>query len=327
MIHKGENELYRLSIIILILLIPLVILSLNSSSTLYSQNNGTFSIAKEGEPTKFYKLSWQQVEFAVSYIIQVSRDPMFRWEQDIFEFETEDTQIGLVLPFDTFYIRIAGKSKTDTVGDFSPSIRIIVETWVDEIYPKKAEKDEEKVFDKLYEEPFPETAILEKDDSIYIKIVNDPNEAIIEDYPDIVRDHRLPPVSKPLVFEYPDEICVNFYYYLAVCHYVNGNESLSQFYFELVYIISDNYIPEFEIDPERIIMKNGKQFEYTSPEYYKLHPVITKLIQEYFDNAEKMELKNENRKALTYYENILSIDPYNEKALNKIHYLQRILYE
>lgn len=267
------------------------------------------SIAKENEPSKIYKISWPEVMYAKTYIIQITNDPYFSESGGIYEFEIPENYLEIELPFGIFYLRIAGKNEDGELGLFSNVIKIIVEDRILEYYDdnaeiySKPEIDEDNIFNNL----------------AYIRIVGDPNENVDETDPNLVSISGLGDTSKPLVFEYPDEICLNLFYYLGINHFHNGNETLAIFYFELLDAISKDYKPSFKIEPESKTLSNGREILYSKPENYELHKVIIALIETYIENGKKMESQNEYEKALKYYKKALSFDPYNKMVLEKIN--------
>ncbi len=311
MIKKKHN-------FIKILLTILFILILNSDSGyIFSQIT---SLVEDGDtrPSKLYKISWPPVKFAEYYIVQISEDPMFTWQEDIYQVETENNYIELLLPVGTYYLRIAGVNATGKRGYFSDVIRLIVEFRIDDYVDSP---------DEMYDVPESEEVKLEKDTNIFIPIANDPNESIQEDPPNIIPEEEVSrtKIRSPLVIEYPDEITANIFYYVALNHLKYENEELAVYFFEVVYAIVPDYQPQFTVEYENRELSNGRIIKYANPDYYILDEIVLNYIKYNKEYGLKMEKLGEYKKAIGYYKNILVIDPYNEEIIDRINYLEHFI--
>jgi tetratricopeptide (TPR) repeat protein len=306
---------------ILSLLLIIIAFVCSSSQFLTSQN--TFL---GEEPVKFFRIKWKKDQNSIEYIVQLSEDPMFRWDDEIHEFPpTENNYIDIGLPFGTFYLRIAGVTEKDIRGAFSEVIRVIVENnlaeHIDNIEEEKLEgvgvddfSEDENLFDKDY--------------YTYIKIINDPNESINESIDDlnVVPDYEHK-IGKPMVLYYPEEIFINLYYYIGISHYHNKKTEKALKIFDVINKTNPSYEPQYKVEPQPIELENGITILYSEPTNYILDETIVNFINSYLEYAKEMETQEKWRKAALYYKTILSIDPYNPTALNKIESLKKYLTE
>jgi hypothetical protein len=243
---------------------------------------------------------------------------MFTWQEDIYQLETENNYVELLLPIGTYYIRIAGVNVSGKRGYFSDVIKLVVEFRVD-IHIDELED--------MYQEPETEESKLEKDTNIYINIVNDPNEAIQENPPNIIPEDEVSQmkIQKPLIIEYPDDITTNIYYYVAINHLIHDKEDLAIYFFEIVYAIDEEFQPEFSVEPEIKELKNGMNVKIAEPKHYKLDDIVVEFIQYNYEQGLKMERKKEYKKAIGFYKNILVIKPYDQEIIDRISYLKGYL--
>lgn len=274
------------------------------------------------EPVKFFRIKWKKDAHSIEYIVQISEDPMFRWDDEIHEFPpTKNNYIDLGLPFGTFYMRIAGVSDAGVRGAFSEAIRIIVENNLAEHIDNIDEEELEGVGVDNFSE---EENLFDKDYYTYIKILNDPYESVDESIDDlnVVPDfeHK---IGKPMVLYYPEEIFINLYYYIGISHFYNKNTDKATKIFNIINKVSPSYSPAYKVEPEEIELENGITIIYSNPSNYILDEAIVNFINNYFDYAKEMETQEKWRKALLYYQTILSIDPYNIEAQSKSESLEK----
>ncbi|MFW5891336.1 MAG: hypothetical protein ACOCUI_03875, partial [bacterium] len=120
-------------VVICIFLITLIV------SPLYSQNY-----------TREYELDWDAVKNAETYVIEISKDPLFR-DSDmlVLKREISETYISVRLRMGVYYFRIAGKNTDGVLGPWSEGKKISIEApYFDNIH--ESETDLENEF-------FPET--------------------------------------------------------------------------------------------------------------------------------------------------------------------------
>ncbi len=291
MIGKNLNCVFLLIICFLLILIP--------CSVIYSQDYLGF--------TRTYQFSWKSDENAATYIIEISKDPQFRYTNDlVLRKETSETTVIIELEVGIYYFRVAGVNERGDIGPWSEVEKIIIDI------PK---------FDNYHINNIDlETGLSPEIEPSFDDFIE--GEAYDEVEP--VDYNRL---TEPILDKFGQispKLLINLFYYIAFSHYEHGDEYKTFVYYleaEKInkIIFKGNYkIPtsdEIYLVPLKI---TGSKIKYTPTKYYILDKFFINLIDNYITSADYYYYKGDLNRAMELYRLVLLIDPYNEHVLMRL---------
>lgn len=280
----------------------IIVLLLFCAAPLFSQVNTYL---------RSYKISWVADENAVTYVVEIGKDPAFRNEMFLFKsIETKDTHLIITLPIGTYYVRIAGKSEEGILGPWSLVAKQVVEAPdLNNVYENK---------DDLENLLYPE---------IEQSFTNFPKGEYYGKYEPYNYDKALLDVME-LFGDVSPNLLINLFYYLSFVHYEHGDEYLALLYYrEAEKINRTLYRGTYKIKTTGkitvVTLKiGGLKMKYTPSLEYKLDEFFVKVIENYQNTADNYFYKGDLRRAYEIYKLILVLDPYNEHVLKQIENLE-----
>lgn len=279
-------------------------------------------IIPQGQFNKTFRISWSEAENASAYLVEISTDPTFNRNVVIREI-TKETTLLVELGMEVYYFRIAGINADNIVGPWSEVKKFTVEA-----------PNLENIH--VSEEDFATLFMPEEVEEI-------DNFSKGKDYYKI-KPYDYDTVKLSVLEQFggdlPPKLLINILYYISFSHYERGNEydallyyreaeKINKSYFRGTYKIKTYYIlgeegNDKKEQQEKVSVKtlsiNELKIKFISTKNYKLDEFFIELIENYINSADNFYYKGYRESALSLYELVLILDPYNE-------YVYEIVYK